>query len=321
MRSVSSRCRSALLSAALALLGGVGAGAAEQASPPASAAGSGDTAQTRPPGPPRGYGDPYAGKKKVLVVGDLRTGNQVAHDSVSHAMAVLEQLGRRSGAYVAFQRTDTELVTKAEVWGKGEYAKGGRRQAPGHNLDFFDAIVFYTNGETDMTPQQKADLLAFVRDEGKGFVAIHTANIPYPSWQAYADMIGANWDNHPWNVVEARMRVERPDFPALKDLPREFMLRDEFDQYTDPYSREKVDVLVSIDPKSVDLTNKNVHRKDADFPVVWVKQYGKGRVFSSALGHPDAAWDDPRVQAIYLEGIKWALGLTPGDAKPHPAPK
>jgi type 1 glutamine amidotransferase len=235
-------------------------------------------------------------------------------------MAVLEQLGRQSGAYVAFLRTDTGLVTKGEVWGQGEYAKGGRRQAQGHNLTYFDAVVFYTNGETEMTAEQKAELLSFVKDDGKGFVAIHTANIPYPSWQAYADFIGANWDNHPWGIVEAKVRVERPDFLALKNLPREFMLRDEFYQYTEPYSRDKVDVLLSIDPSSVDLTNKNVHRTDRDFPVAWVKQYGKGRVFSSALGHTDAAWDDPRVQAIYLEAIKWVLGVTPGEARPHPQP-
>src|SRR6266436_1436299 len=59
--------------------------------------------------------DPYAGKKKILIVADLHTGNQIAHDGVSHAMATLERLGRESGTYIAFLRTDTQLVTKAEV--------------------------------------------------------------------------------------------------------------------------------------------------------------------------------------------------------------
>src|SRR6476646_744953 len=94
--------------------------------------------------------DPYAGHKKILIVGDLYTGNQIAHDSVSHAMATLEHLGCASGAYIAFLRTDTEWVTKGEVWGIGDYAKGGSKQASGRNLDYFDAVVFYTNGETDM---------------------------------------------------------------------------------------------------------------------------------------------------------------------------
>src|SRR5262245_2512933 len=108
--------------------------------------------------------DPYAGRKKVLIVGDLRTGNQIAHDAVSHAMATLERLGREHDAYVAYLRTDTDLVTKSEVWGRGDYARGGAKQARGRNLDYFDAVVFYTNGETEMTSEQKRDLLSFVRD-------------------------------------------------------------------------------------------------------------------------------------------------------------
>ena len=113
MRSRSLRCRSALAVLAALLLGAVA------------------NAQAPAAGPPPGYGDAYAGKKKVLVIGDLRTGNQNAHDALSHAMATIEQLGRRSGAYVAFLRTDTQWITKDEVWGQGDYAKGGPRQARG----------------------------------------------------------------------------------------------------------------------------------------------------------------------------------------------
>ncbi len=305
MRLLSLRCRSAAAALAALLLCGTALAQAP--------------AEPRGP-PPPGYGDAYAGKKKVLVIGDLHTGNQNAHDALSHAIATIEQLGRSSGAYVSFLRTDTQWITKDEVWGMGDYAKGGPRQARGRNLDSFDAVVFYTNGETEMTAVQKQALLAYVRDEGKGFVAIHTANIPYPSWQDYARMISANWDNHPWGIVEARLRVERPDFPGLAALPRSFMARDEFYQYTAPFTRDDVDVLVSIDTSSVDLTNRNVHRADHDFPQVWAKRYGKGRVFSSALGHTDASWDDPNLQRIVLEGIKWAIGSSSYEPKPHAAP-
>jgi quinoprotein glucose dehydrogenase len=262
--------------------------------------------------------DPYAGRKKILIVGDTRTGNQIAHDAVSHAMATLERLGRDSGAYVAFLRTDTELVTKGEVWGQGDYAKGGPRQARGRNLDYFDAVVFYTNGETEMTAVQKRDLLAFVRDDGKGFVAVHTATASFYSWPEYGELVGGYFDNHPWNVFEAPIVVERPEFPAMQHLPREFTLRDEMYQYRAPYSREAVDVLARLDQRKLDLANKNVRRTDGDFPVAWIKSYGKGRVFSSTLGHPDAVWDDPRVQTMYLEAIKWVLRLTEGSPEPHP---
>jgi len=264
------------------------------------------------------FPDPYAGHKKVLVVGDLHTGNQIAHDGVSHAMAVLERLGRDSGAYIAFLRTDTLLVTKEDVWGMGDYAKGGPRQARGRNLDYFDAVVFYTNGETEMTARQKQDLLAFVHDDGKGFVAVHTATASFYGWAEYGEMVGGYFENHPWNVFDAPVVVERPDFPAMKHLPPELILRDEMYQYRAPYSREKVDVLARLDAGKLDLSNRNVKRTDGDFPVAWVKNYGKGRVFSSTLGHPDAAWDDPRVQTMYLEAIKWVLRLTDAPVRPHP---
>lgn len=266
------------------------------------------------------FPDPYAGQKKVLVVADLHTGNQIAHDAVSHAIATLERLGRDSGAYVAFLRTDTGLVTKGEVWGTGNYAKGGSSQARGRNLDYFDAVVFYTNGETEMTAQQKADLLAFVRDDGKGFVAVHTATASFYGWPEYGELVGGYFDNHPWNVFDAPVIVERPDFPAMRALPPELVLRDEMYQYRAPYSRADVDVLARLDERKLDLTNPNVHRSDRDFPIAWVKTYGNGRVFSSTLGHSDAAWDDTRVQTIYLEGIKWVLRLTDGAVTPHAKP-
>ena len=266
------------------------------------------------------FPDPYAGHKKVLIVGDVHTGAQMAHDAISHALGTLEHLGRQSGAYIAFIRTDTQLVTKVEVFGTGDYAKGGSKQAKGRNLDYFDAVVFYTNGSPAMSDQQKHDLLAFVREDGKGFVAVHTATATFYDWPEYGEMVGGYFDNHPWMVFAAPVRVERPDFPGWSGLPRELTLRDEMYQYRAPYSRDRVDVLASLDARKLDLTNKNVHRTDHDFPIAWVKNYGKGRVFSSTLGHTDASWDDPRVQTIYLEGIKWVLHLTDAPVRPHPAP-
>ncbi|MBV8805074.1 MAG: ThuA domain-containing protein [Sinobacteraceae bacterium] len=266
------------------------------------------------------FPDPYAGKKKVLIIGDIHTGAQMAHDAVSHALATLEHLGRESGAYVAFIRTDMQLLTKDEVFGTGDYAKGGSKQARGRNLDYFDAVVFYTNGSPPMGDKQKQDLLAFVHDDGKGFVAVHTATATFYDWPEYGEMVGGYFDNHPWMVFEAPIVIERPDFPGWRALPHELTMRDEMYQYKAPYSRDKVDVLASLNADKLDLTNKNVHRADHDFPIAWVKNYGKGRVFSSTLGHTDASWDDSRVQGIYLEGIKWALRLTEAEVRPHPAP-
>ncbi|MDO6415568.1 ThuA domain-containing protein [Sphingomonas sp. BIUV-7] len=266
-----------------------------------------------------GYEDPYAGKKRVLLVADLHTGNQNAHDAVSHAMATLERITRAAGI-VLYIRTDTEWVTKDEVWGTGDYAKGGRRQAKGRNLKDFDAIVFYTNGDLDLTDRQKADLLSFVHDDGKGFVGIHTATATASKWPEYGEMIGGYFDNHPWGISDAKIIVERPDAPEMKLYLKSPIVKDEHYQMLAPYDRAKVDVLARIDTSSVDMTSPNVHRTDKDFPVAWIKSYGTGRVFYSGLGHSDASWDDPRQQNMFLEAIKWAAHVTDYPVRPHPLP-
>ncbi len=59
-------------------------------------------------------------------------------------------------------------------------------------------------------------------------------------------------------------------------------------------------------------------RPDGDFPIVWARQYGKGRVWYSTFGHLEETLDDKRIQQMYIGAIRWALGLTGAELKPHP---
>jgi hypothetical protein len=133
-------------------------------------------------------------------------------------------------------------------------------------------------------------------------------------------MLGARYDGHPWGNVEATVVVEDPAFPAVKHFPPTFKFRDEMYQVKD-LSREKTRVLMSLDPASVDLKNKAVTRTDGDFPQAWARMYGKGRVFVAAFGHDAATWEKPEIQTMWLEAIKWALGLTEADVTPRPKPQ
>ena len=312
LRSLKLALRLTLGACALALLGAQPA----SAQAPATNAPPAGTARVAPPAGFR-MPDPTEGRKKVLFIGDLQTGVSVAHDwSMSHAVAVLERLGRETGAFDLYVQTDTHLITKAQTSGGGDRMPG--RSLPGRNLDYFDAVVFYTNGETEMTDAQKKDLLAFVHDDGKGFVGIHTATATLYQWPEYGEMIGAYFDNHPWNVIEAPVIVEEPSFPAMKGYATGARIKDEMYAFKAPYSRDKVDVLARLDPRALDLANKAVHRTDGDFPIAWIKSYGQGRVFYSGLGHPVSSWDDPRMQQMYVEAIKWVLRETPGEPRPHP---
>ena len=258
-------------------------------------------------------------KKHLLAIGDVRSGFQ--HDSVSHALATIDRLGYESGIYVTYIRTDSQLLTKGKIERHDPRTPDLEASINAKNLDYFDAIFFMGTGENDLSEQQKKDLLAFVHDDGKGFVAAHTGDDAFFTWPEFGEMVGGYFDNHPWGQFDAPVVVEDPNFPAMKGLPLSFMIHDEIYVHKAPYSRDKVHVLASLDASKLDYAKaQQLHRTDKDFPVAWSKTYGKGRVFYSTFGHAAETWDDPLVQKMYLEAIKWALGLTSGDTTPHSKP-
>jgi len=239
-------------------------------------------------------------KKHLLVIGEEKG---YRHESVSHAMSTIEHLGKQTGLWETTIRTDTEALTKRKL----EYnAK---------NLADFDAVLFFTGGDLEMDEQKRTDLLSFVHDDGKGFIGVHSAAITFTKWPQFVEMLGGTFDEHPWGTFPAPIVVEDPKFPGMQQWPRSFTLRDEIYQMKD-FSRDKVHVLMSLDASKLDLNNPKVHRAHHDFAVTWTKTYGKGRVYYSTLGHPEDNWDDPRLQQMYVEAIKWAMGMVDADVAP-----
>ena len=248
-----------------------------------------------------------------MAVGDVHRRNY-QHDSVSHALSTIERLGRQSGLFDTVIRTDIQLLTKQPI----EFAeKSEVADAYYKTLNDFDAIFFFSIGELELTAQQKTDLMSFIKEDGKGIVAAHTAVNMFYTWPEFGEMIGGYFDDHPWMIFDAPVILEAPDFPAMKHFPRAFTLRDEIYQMKD-FSRDRVRVLARLDAGKLDLKNPRVHRTDGDFAVAWAREYGKGRLFYSTFGHTEESWDNPALQKMWIEAIKWAMGMTRGDARPRP---
>jgi type 1 glutamine amidotransferase len=104
----------------------------------------------------------------------------------------------------------------------------------------------------------------------------------------------------------------RPN-PIVKHWSNIVQFNDEFYK-ANSLSREKVDVLLRFDPASA---SGSTLAADGDFPLVWTKMYGEGRVVYSSLSHSTEAWDIRNVQIMMLEAIKWSLGLTDAPVQPH----
>lgn len=237
----------------------------------------------------------------VLVLGGT-TGFH--HESISDAMTAIAVMGNESGLYDAELRTDFELVNDG----------GGKKMRFGfmpEGLGDFDAVVLVsTTGEWGLSEDQKKALLAFVHEHGKGLIGIHGALDANYSWPGYADMFGAGFGGHPLNTLEHPTVAfplvnEAPDSPITRHFPQYFAEQNEL-YVPKNFSRSNVDVLLRIDQDRIATGPAGT----SDIAIAWTRAYGKGRVFYSSIGHTKQSWTDPDVRKMYLEAIRWSLGLT-----------
>ena len=255
-----------------------------------------------------GRGGAARPRKVLLAWADTRNG-QAQHDFTSHALAIVERLGYESGLWDTYIRTDSNIIANTAFKTDGTAASGGP------SLSNVDGIFFLGHREIDMNAKQKEELLAFVRN-GHGFVAAHTGLTAFESWPEFGEMLGGQYDGHLY-TGPARVINEQPGFPAVKHLGVEFEYTDEFYK-AKTFSRDKIDVLLRFNPASV--SNDPGVAKDGDYPLAWVKKYGQGRVFFGSFSHATELWDRRDIQLMYLEAIKWSLGLTQAEPVPHARP-
>jgi type 1 glutamine amidotransferase len=253
-----------------------------------------------------GRGGGGVARKRVLAWADTRNGAS-QHESVGHALAVIERLGYDSGMWDTFIRTDSNIISKTPKKTDGSAASGGP------NLSNVDAIFFMGHREVPLDASQKDELLQYVRD-GHGFVAAHVALTAFDSWPEFGEMLGGGYDGHPISGPGTVIN-ESPEFPATKHFPASFPFNDEFYQPKN-LSREKVDVVLRLDLANVPA-NAGL-KLSGDYPLAWAKTYGKGRVFFGSFAHSSATWDLRDVQQMYFEAMRWALGLTEATPQPHP---
>jgi len=222
------------------------------------------------------------------------------HSSIPTGVKGLRVLAEKT---LAFEATFT-LETK-------EFTSEGLKK--------YDAIIFNntTHVQKAFTEKSQRDaILNFIKN-GKAFIGFHAASDGGMSqWQEYTDMIGGCFAGHPWNAGgKWPFFVEDSGHPVNQAFPeKEFMFSDEIYQYK-AYDRSKLRILVGLDSVK---TDKKGNSKTNDYPVSWVRSYGKGRVFYSNFGHNKATWWTPFMLQHFLDGIQWALGDIKGPSKSIP---
>lgn len=203
------------------------------------------------------------------------------------------------------ERTVLELAQRSGAFDVSRlYASDELARLTADTLAGSRAVLFFTTGSLPLRPQVRRALFRFV-SRGGAFVGVHSATDTWYEVPEYGALVGAYFDGHPWHQ-RVRVVVEDEAHPSTRHLGPGFEITDEIYQFRD-WSRDKVHVLLRLDPRSVDVGKGK--RADRDYPLAWLKQHGQGRVFYTALGHRGEVWEDERFRRHLLEGILWVMRL------------
>jgi type 1 glutamine amidotransferase len=250
--------------------------------------------------------------KKVLVV---TATYEFTHSSIPLGEKVLAELGKNSGAYTVVdyirsgpKPSDPDKAVekeKVEAW-KNKVKADFADKMSAEGLKKYDAVIFCNT--TGNLPLPSVDgFLDWIKNGGN-FIGMHAASDTFHGSPAFIEMLGGEFKTH-GPQVKVECINQDPEHPATKHFGKTYEIYDEIYQFKSFY-RNRVHGLLTLDKHPNDKT-------PGDYPVSWCKMVGKGHVFYTSLGHREDVWESPEYDKHILGGIKWALGLEPGDATPQ----
>lgn len=242
--------------------------------------------------------------RKLLVIESLEG---MSHNTIPLTNVMIQRMGEKTGAWTTLFSNDLTNLRYPKV---KEY-----------DAIFLNSIV----GEFLPDPALRADLVRYV-NEGGGIGGIHGTPWASRNWDEFAEMIGAQ--SAPHRIENGILKVYDKDNPIVRpfnyeDLPfREEYYRFE-DQGNGRLRWDKVRVLLIVDldekvPASTDKPWTGYKRPDKVYPVAWIREYGKGRVFYNSMGHMNETFMKPEIVGHFLAGMQYILGDIEANATPNP---
>ncbi len=197
------------------------------------------------------------------------------------------------------------------VFDSFEGIKWEERQQPkandiwlGETLRDYDAVVLYDLWQ-QITEEQKQGMVRWLKEEGKGLVALHHSIASYQQWDEYAKIIGAKYflaqgkspdgkafDRSQFHhEIPFTVRLVDKNHPVTKGLPDQFEIVDE--TYKGCW--------LSPDAHKLLVTDHEL----SDPCLAWAKRYGKGKVVYIQLGHGSTAYNNQHFRRLVQNAIRW----------------
>jgi putative membrane-bound dehydrogenase-like protein len=154
----------------------------------------------------------------------------------------------------------------------------------------YDVLMVYANIAT-ASPQVERAIIDYV-EAGHGFAPIHCASACFGSSKALVALMGGRFLSHQ-TAVFAPVIVNH-DHPVMKGFAG-YDCWDETYVHGDHNEAGRTVLAVRVD-------------NGAREPWTWVREQGKGRVFYTASGHDERAWQNPGFQELLVRGVAWSAG-------------
>jgi len=246
-------------------------------------------------------------KPRRLLIFELNVGYP-GHGSIPTASLAFTRMGEKTGAFETVVSKDPAVFEP-------------------ESLKKFDAVFLNnTVGNLFQEPRLRQSLVEFVYGGG-GLLGVHGTSVAFTywpgareDWPEFGIMLGARGANHKTNNEHVFIKLDDPTHPVTAPFGGDFDYRDEFFRVHEPYSRDRVRVLLSIDTAKTDMQQKpsygKVERADNDYALAWVRNYGRGRVFYCGFAHHPSVFWDPKMLQFYLAATQFALGDLPAPTVP-----
>jgi len=155
-------------------------------------------------------------------------------------------------------------------------------------------------------------LLDFVRS-GKGLVMYHFSTAAFEGWTEYEKVSGGNWrpnNGHHSAAHDFLVDIKDSNHPVTRGLKKSFpQANDEL------YANLKWQPDGSYHVLATAWDDHSLYKGKArqpipgpglDQPMLWTVDYGKGRVFGTALGHDAHAVGSAAFTTTFTRGAEWA---------------
>lgn len=161
----------------------------------------------------------------------------------------------------------------------------------------FDVVV-HNECFADTTNQTYIRKITGAHKEGVPAAVIHCAMHTYRSTDIddWREFLGVTSQQHE-HQARYPVKLVQPGHPILNGVSTNWVT-----------AMDELYIIEKVWPQTQALATSVSERNGKAYPVAWINQHGRARVFGTSYGHSDEAWRDPDFLTLVARGVLWSAG-------------